>query len=394
MTIFNDGTKVVECESIFEQLIPQCGEALKAGHISVVKGASTGDNAIELLRKAGYKVTVIEVDKKSLFSYNTVAAKILGEESRLVVGIGEDYVMDSAKVIASSANVPLILVPITFSGLCALQRRAEFFCDGSLISYYLSNPAIVLLCKDFWAGQKAKEFSQGLGYMLSYLVWTVDALYEGIIHNKGINAKTLQLLRYLVKCFGKLNSLENCNNADVVIKAAIEISALVSELEVKSISAFSLAWFISLYKKEKISYNNYTFIAAYAILQLYCNTPDMPDMLLPADRDRALRELEKCCGLDYSEELRQTKIGYAEDYNRRCFVTQDYREELQNLIRGEWLKNCARYYRRLQGSSGYSMCKIISGEELLKLLSLSGEACGGYPLLKHIKLTGLLERYL
>ncbi len=394
MRIISDGTKIIECDALWAQLVPQCSDIAKAGHVTLVKGADSDCGASELLKKAGYSVSVIELDSKVLFAYNAVAAKIVKEESRLVVGIGADYVMDSAKVIAGNADLPLLLVPSVFSALCAFQKRAEFFSENALVAYYMANPAVVLVCKDVLKCQKASEQAVGLGYILAYIVAAVDHIYEGVIHNRGLSAKALRLIKSLISVLAGMNTMETVENGDIIAKSAIEIAEFASESSSSSSSAFCLAWYISLYKREKISYNSYSFIAAYVILELYRKISNIDNMLLPADRDLALRELQKHCGIDYSQELKQSKIGYAEDYNRRSYITADYLGEFKQLLSGDWLANAAKCYRRLIGNSGYNINKIITSDMLLRLLSLSGESCGGYPLLKHIKLSGLLERYI
>lgn len=393
--LFKNGTKIVEAESIYKQLVPLCSETLKAGHITLIKSAGMDNSIMDILKRAGYKVAVIEPAKNVMFSYNSVKALILQEESRLVVAIGEDYIMDCAKVLAATNNVQLILIPLDFSALCAMQKRAEFFSDEEgLLSYNPQEPPIVLLCRDYLLSQSSKKLSQGLGYIMAYLVWAFDTLYECIIHNKGINPKITALIRKIITVFSDLNTLELATSIEVILKTAIEISETVSDFEIGSATAILFGWLISLYKKEKVSYNNYTFLASFLIIETYRKINLLDNVLLPPDRNVSLQALNKNCGFDYREQLRQAKIGYAEDYNRRCYVSKDYIEELQTLLKGDWLYSAAKYYRRLQGSSGYNMRKIICSEDMLMLMALAGEECGGYPLLKHIKISGLLERYL
>ena len=71
--------------------------------------------------------------------------------------------------------------------------------------------------------------------------------------------------------------------------------------------------------------------------------------------------------------------------------TAEYREDFFECIEEEALPLgvLSRLYRRTMPRAEES--KQLGAQELLSLLSLTGEAVSGYPLLKHIKMTGLIE---
>lgn len=393
MAVLKDGTKIIESKCFREQFVPTVGEMLKAGHITVVKDAQTSIDAAEVLTKAGYRCSVIEINSGALFDYNSVAVKLVKEESRLVIGIGGINCSESAKVIAGTADLPLLLIPTSLAALCCMQKKADFFNKDTIVSYISAKSATVLFCYDIFLDRRA-DIPAGLGYMLSYFVWAFDTLYEGLLHNKGMNVILIKLIESIQNSFKKFNNAEAADYVELILKSAIDISTAYAEVGQGSSAAISLAWFISLYKKRETAYTEYSFIAAYMIIELYLAAPCELNMLLPTDRDITFAEIEKCCGLSYRRELRETKIGYAEDYNRRNFVTADYLEELKSIFRGDYLTIAAKCYRRCVGNCGYNMRKIINSDELLRLAALSAEASDGYPLIKHLKLSGILDRYI
>ena len=85
---------------------------------------------------------------------------------------------------------------------------------------------------------------------------------------------------------------------------------------------------------------------------------------------------------------------YAEDYDKRWRLTAEYREDFSEAM-GESsipLSLLSRLYRRTP--EGTPASPPLSASDLLMLLSLTGEAVSGYPLIKHIKMTGLIEPLL
>ncbi len=393
MAVLKDGTKIIESKCFRDQFVPTVGEMLKAGHITVVKDSLAGIDAAEIITKAGYCCSVIEISAGALFDYNAIAAKLVREDTRLVIGIGGIECIESVKVIAGIAALPLLMVPTSFNALACLQKRADFFCTDTFVTYYVAKGATVLICYDILKDKKA-DIPSGMGYLLAHLVLSFDTLYEGLLHNKGMNNSLIMLIGLIKEAFCALAKAEPAELSEIIIRTSVEIASVIAESGQGSSASNSLAWFISLYKRRETAYTEYSFIAAYTILKLYLAAPELSNMLLPASRDTSFIEIEKCCGLSYRRELRETKIGYAEDYSRRDFVTADYLEELKALIRGDYLESAARCYRRLVGSCGYNMRKIVTSDELIKLLSLSSEAADGYPLIKHLKLSGILERYI
>lgn len=385
---------IIECKDYREQLIPKISELIKAGHILVIKNENRNGEVVQLLKKAGYSVDVIEIKAEILFDYNSVCALNAKEQCRLVLAIGDIDCTESAKVVAAEQKIDLIIIPDSFSALVSFNKKSDFFLNNAIISYYSDSAPKVLIFEDLLLSQKGKDISVGLGYLLAHLVWAVDNIYEDVIHNKGINKRLANYVYYIKEIFGKLNGADKTDSVKLILASTIETVNIVTELNRNNFTAICLAWAILLYKKQKIAYTNYNFIAAYSILELYRNVPYMANMLMPPTREKAFIELQKCCGLDYANMLRQTKIGYYDDFRRRDFITADYLDEFKALLKGDWLKNAAKQYRRLYGNSGFGINKIINSDEITKLLALSSEMTQGYPLLKHINLTGLLERYL
>ena len=384
--------RIIECNCLKEQLIPTISELLKAGHITLVKDVFARIDAAEIITKAGYPCTVLEINKGALFDYNAVASKLVKEESRLVVAIGGLDCIESGKVIAGIAGLPLLMIPTSFNALCCLWKRAEFFCCDTLVTYNYQGSAAVLFGYDILSDKRA-DIPAAMGFLLAYLVLAFDMLYEGLLHNKGIDNDLQRLIGAIKNALIKLTKAESAEVSEIVIATAADIARTLFE-RARLGTANSLAWFISLYKRRESAYTDYSFIAAYTVIKLYLAAPSGLNMLLPTDRDMTFLEIEKRCGLSYRQELRAAKIGYAKDYNRRDFVTADYLAELKALLLGDYLTIAARRYRRHVGSCGYNMHKLINCGELLRLAALSSEAAEGYPLIKHLKLSGILDRYI
>ena len=140
---------------------------------------------------------------------------------------------------------------------------------------------------------------------------------------------------------------------------------------------------------------DHLFCAAYALLKLYRSyLGDLPlEHCPPPDRTKNLALLAENCRLAPSI-LSSKQRPYAEGYDERMRRTAEYREDFSECIAEEVLPLGAlsRLYRRTPPTAEEGA--RLDAQELLSLLSLTGEAVSGYPLLKHVKMTGLLEPLL
>ena len=342
-----------------------------------------GEDALAALTFEGMQVTRRKLPEKlsdDLFSELQKAP----EGIMAAVGVGGCRPIEAAKAARLSSALPKILFPTEFSALSAADERV-FLSTKSDLPSTRSAWQIVLLDPHILC---ASPLRPGLGFLLASLVEEADGAFEKLILEEENPAAALRLLKEKTAI---LSSLREENAAEDVWSAAL--SLLKHPFVAPSDSAHVLALLAA--KKTGGNFSDYLFPAAYALLRLYTGyLSSLPlEHCPPPDRSENLRLLHTKCGVSLSLMHRKQK-SYAEDYDKRWRLTAEYREDFSEAM-GESsipLSLLSRLYRRTP--EGTPASPPLSASDLLMLLSLTGEAVSGYSLIKHIKMTGLIEPLL
>ena len=338
-----------------------------------------GENAEAALALEGLKVTR-RPPAKSDASWSDV----LPEGVLAVVGAGGGAAMDAAKSV-NAWGIPKLLFPTDLSALCALSDRVirESAAD---ISLRPSDGHTVLYDKTVLGASGGVR--AGLGYLLAALTEMTDAAFEGLLLSREIPALPLRTIKE------KAALLSVIREEDAAAGIAETSLALLAE---DGLPRASSAHIFALLTARKFGghYSDHLFCAAYTLLKLYrAYLGDLPlEHCPPPDRAKNLSLLEEGCRLAPSLVSSKQK-PYAAGYEERMHRTAEYREDFLECIAEDVLPLgvLSRLYRRTPPAAGEG--RQLGAEELLSLLSLTGEAVSGYPLLKHVKMTGLLEPLL
>ncbi len=384
-----NGVKTVRVDSVSE-LGNTAKQLLSAGRVALFSdGGRYACRAEDVLKAAGYAVDVYPVNRKSVYAYKELTAKELPEDCRLAVAVGEEPTLACAKVVAGRRALPLLAVPVSVGGLSALFPSALFYGDGELVGFRSVSTVTVLLCEDALGESRPSALAEGLGLCLCGLVSVFDCGYENLISGRLDKAgvafcdfeRLSEKLSGVITLDKELFKLL-CTTAEELADGGYRIFSGVG---------FDFSWLISLYKRQRLSYNESYFTAAYTLLTLYsASFAADTTVLMPPDRLATFSELERTCGITYGGSAANAKT-YAEDYRRRCFVTADYKKELTALLNKVQLSELSVAYRRLHGSSGFGLRGQTDFDELIRLMHLSGENCVGYPLLKHLYTVGFTD---
>lgn len=138
----------------------------------------------------------------------------------------------------------------------------------------------------------------------------------------------------------------------------------------------------------------YEFVASYLLSCYYfCFLSSNPqDVLLPPDKVKTMKLLEKKCGFDYFSLVKRIDILSINKYFRMKYIINEYRKDLLSKLSDLEFKSAQKFWRRQYADAGYWLSNTFSANELLTLLALSGELAGG--ILGFAKATGALEYYL
>ena len=344
-----------------------------------------GDDAQAALALMGIPVVRRNVSAEVLSDYSLLVERSIPENVMAIAGAGGAAQLDSAKALRVGRCVPRILFPLDLSGLCATDCRAFFGTKGDLLTVRSEGHRVLFDSEILSESGRARE---GLGILLAQLVERIDDAFEALHLEGKTPAPALREIRSAATTLSSLREEAVC--ADLA-KAAIRLQKAPFPLSEKDMgAAHTLALLAS--KSADGNYLDFLFPAAYALIRLYSQHLQAPALspCPPPDRTKNAELLRTRCAMETRATLLKAK-PYADDYRERVRLTEEYREDFAEALSEKNLPLLflSRLYRRAKKEKEESA--PLSARELLSLLSLTGEAVSGYPLLKHIKTTGLLE---
>ena len=345
-----------------------------------------GDDLAAALALAGLTITRREVTERVLSDYASLSRTEMPEGIMAVAGAGGAAATEAAKGIRLTREIPRLLIPLDLSALTALDARAFFGTQGDVLTLHSADARVLFDPEILACGGHVRE---GLGELLALWVEKADATYESLIERGSCPADALDVLKRAAAHFSTISESKAAKSVTETALAWMQDAAF-RDLPVSS-SAHTLAMLAS--KSSGGKYVDYFYPASYALLRLYERyLGDLPlEHAAPPDRARNVELLEKRCGMAPSPLLARAK-GYADGYEHRMRLTAEYREDLAETLSHLPLAALSRVYRRAHKEAGEEV--LPPPTALLALLSLTGEAVSGYPLVKHIKTTGLLEPLL
>ena len=377
--------------TLIDKGLGECAEIVRAeahgGRILLLtEEGRAGDDIAAALALAGLTVTRRDLSERILGDYGALTRIDAPEGIMAAVGAGGIAAMECAKGVGLPRSVPRLLIPLDLSALVAFDDRAFFGTKGDVLSL-VTEDAHVLFDKETLSS--SGQVRTGLGILLAWWVERLDAVYEALIERETCPSNALNELKRAVK---ELATIRESDAAKGIAELALAWTQGANALgNPRSTSAHLLAMLAA--KSSDGDYTDYLFSAAYALMRLYARyLGDLPlEHAAPPDRARNVELLEKRCSLSPSPLLTRAKT-YAADYERRTRVTAEYREDFAETLSESTLASLSRVYRRSRKSESES--PLPPPTALLALLSLTGEAVSGYPIIKHIKTTGLLEPLL
>ena len=387
MEAISERVQVQTVEEGFKSLAQIAKEESHGGKVLLLtEETRRGDDAHAALSLLGLPVARRNLTSATLSDYALLCDRALPENIMAVVGAGGAAQTEAAKAVRIGRSVPRILFPLDLAALSAMDERAFFGTKGDTLTIR-SDGHRVLFSAEMLG--KSEDVRAGLGYLLARIVEETDDAYRLPITRKGSPAPILRRIKKALLRLGKIR--EEDAAADI---AAIALSfAKDSPLSPASESDGAHLFALLAAKQTGGTYSDYLFPAAYALIRLYSYyLSDLPlEHCPPPDRARNAELLGARCGISASALLSREK-EYAEDYEERMRLTAEYREDFREVLAQDLpLSHLARIYRRAERREGSDP---LSTGRILSLLSLTGEAVSGYSLIKHIKMTGLIEPLL
>jgi len=381
---YSDRIRIATTEDGFRRLAEEVKETAHGGKVLLfAKEDRAGKEAATALTTAGVPVIKQSLEEGGV-SIDLLLSKEYPESILAVVGVGGAAEMQAAKSVRIGRVLPRILFPTDLSALNALDERSFFSTKGDVLTFTTEGHAVLLDKKMLTSGVR-----EGVGWVLARLIEIADGGYQGLIEEGKSPTDALTLFR---EGCALLQGVREEDAAERLMQTALLLQDRIRE---KALTLSDSAHILSFLIEKRVggSAVSYLFAAAYSLLCLYARyLGDLPlEHAVPPDpvkNEEKLRDLSGIGSLTFSE-----MPLYADLYAERFRLTAEYREDFSECFSDSFLPLsalCRVYRRKGGGKEGVAP----SANELLALLSLTGELVSGYPLIKHIKMSGILEPLL
>ena len=376
-----ENVKISVVREGYKSLAKEAREASHGGRVMLfTEEGIVGDDAAAALTFEGMAVNRRNIPEKGADDLFAELQKP-PEGIMAAVAVGGIAPIEAAKAARLPSAIPKILFPTESAALSAADDRVYLSTKGalpvgrSLGQVTLLDPAVL----------SASPPRPALGYIAAMLLEEADDAYEKLLTERvspALSLRTIKEKAALLADIREENAAEDAVNAALTLLNSSHSSPQTG-------SAHTLA-LLGAKRKEGL-FSDYLFPAAYAIILLYEGyLGSLPlEHCPPPDRAENLRLLHAKCRMEPSL-LSPAQKPFSGCYEERWRLTAEYREDFLEAIHAIPLRHLSRLYRRAAADAS----PALTASELLMLLSLTGEAVSGYPLIKHIKMTGLIEPLL
>ena len=371
--------------SVLPSLIP---DEFKAGHIALLYFDEEKTVAEKVLAnlKTG-KIDVYECkldsglsDEKSLF-----AARQIPEYVRYVIGVGTERTANICSAVATSLNVDFALF-VTAPSSDRFLFGTDETVDTKIASLIVADIAILEDCpKPLLAAgwgialaERLRIFEKCVADKTSgkSLLGFRDGESIAEVFKRTIKQQTIDLSPNVDELFWYLLNLSE-RKRNEKFKGGVETFCEILQLTDKT--------------RER---GEYMFIASYVLWGYYkCFLSSSAfDVLLPPDKIKSMKLLEKKCGLSFNLLLKRIDFLTVNSYFRIKYILEEYRLDLLSCLEEIDYSTSQRRWRRIYDDAGFWLKENFSSKELLSIMALAGETSKG--LLGYAKATGALEDYI
>jgi hypothetical protein len=358
---------------------------MSGGHVAVFADTPLANavyDAKSSMLSSDYKVSALTLDVRAPFSEKLDALRALPEYIRLFVGIGGGEAAELAKIAAGERGA--LCVPV------AAAPSSESFIAPATAKGVFKAPVMVLADKTLIAAAPARLIASGAGLMYSAWITFFDLRYEEYLSGEE-NPSTQKLKKLLVEFDGVPKDADFPNRLCEYLMRLGIIKQDIGVVGAADAAGQALAYSVDLYQGEA------AFVSAYAIAFLYRaylkNTVGVTDTLLPADKIKTRKLLQKKFGVNYFAGLTSADFAGHNNYFKHSFIVGEYRADLLAAAELFDMREKQRAFRRMYDDAGFALKAKLSVKELLRAVSLSGEIAEG-TFLKQMKDIGFLEHCL
>lgn len=318
----------------------------------------------------------------------------LGEEVRLIVGIGDEEVVNSAKCFASLLNVSYGIVETTFSSALTLLNSYQIFDEGYIIERECEGYSFYYIDSDEIAKISREQMVEMYAFVCSKIGYILDDILSAKIFKTEFKLSTQQEMKNLLNELNKVSySLMFKENILSLKDIMVSLSSILRNCSYST-------------KKDKqyVATNMYCYLTKnYSDFNKICLNYSCAFTLLYATFFTNLQNL-KYCVFDVEKRVKIfdkyfSKSGFEFDYNALKNYDQTY--YILSFMREQLLSQCVASHKLLTMTNnqcmallkdgGYGLKNRLRNSKFSEALCFAPDVIVGENLVKVVKNYGLLD---
>ncbi len=352
---------------------------------------SFSDSVHSELEKEGYTV--------SRFSYERSEENPIPdipEGTMLIVAIGEESILERAKLLASSFDTSLILIPSTFNYARLASKTSVLDYGGTRIVRPSRAPDKIMFFPEVYAGLTKVRFAGVIGELFSKILTFCDYKYRSESDMEccdGIIYSAEQAFKALLE----VNIVRSVESVKQVFPSALRINALLYMTGEEEGGEGQIATCIEKFTlkkgREQRERGELLLLSAVLAGRLYDTFLARDSLYSIADENKDADLAITLLGLTEGESVRLSSFSKESDFGFEDYKFKLNKEGLKRCVKegNILLRRAFDAYRRLVPDGCYSLKYYVSVREMLELLSCSPFYTKRDTLLGFIKERGLLE---
>ncbi len=319
----------------------------------------------------------------------------LPEGCNLILGIGDSELLARCKLLSTSFDVDVVVVPTRFDIAKIGTAISELDYGGVIVSRPSRIPSRIVLLSELYSSLTIEEFADAWGEFFSFVLTFDDYTYR----SKKRGEYCIEILNDALSTYNEI--LQNAPNKSAgrikeLLPKVVHVNKLLSVAGTDN-GAEQLSSCIARYLKQrsrKVSPKGERLImSAYLLSVTYANFLSekrnyfIPDVNAELDRTKRLFGMSENETVCIGKNLCKSSFGF-DDY-----IVDMHAKELHLFAVeiGKIISKSFAVYRNLRSDMGYEIKERMSVKETLDLISSSAFCNRSETLFSYIKERGFLE---
>ena len=317
----------------------------------------------------------------------------LVEGTILILAIGGERIIERAKLLALSFNIPLIVLPTTLNLVRVKEGNSVLDYGGVRILRPSHKPDKILLYSEIFQKMDVDIFASVYAELYSKTIALCDYVYKGCVKGEFC----YYLSRAVLKLYRKINGLgipKTQEGFRVFLEQAVKLNALLSCENIEEGGEGQLATTLERYtgdrERKKLPRGEVLFLSSVIVGKVYSKFLERE---LPYGVHDLYGDWQKMESLMSVGDKELANFVYDDNYKYRDYKMKLTKDEVLSVCRevDDILQSATGVVKRIFRDGGFHLRYYLTAQEMLFLLPLSPVYLVGETLLGFIKERGLLN---